>query len=736
MNYPRQLCRPAVRFGLVFLLLLPLTTQGQRPSSVDSPDAAQLAKIIQDIQAKRVGPDRMAVIRAAGFQLVAASRFEEAKDLFTAILEVAPRDQQASYGGALALFNLRQLPQAESLARSALESAKRERAAARPAEVGNWRSRESDSLVLLGVILAVKGDNAGALNAVRGAVALAPENFDAQFTLGRALYGAGDLANAVIAFRKAIIIRPQDLQARFFLATVLEGAGQYDQAREAYADLIRIQPRQAEGHLGLGALLLKQADNAEEGISELAQAVKLKGDLYEARVALGRALIKVGRADQALEHLDRAAQLAPENPEPHYQLAIAYRRLGKTEAAERESANVKEINSLHRNVTATSTGSEQTKKDIPALLVRTRAYLAEQRTTEALDLADQIEKLAGDEPRALYTLGLQFAEAQQYDRAAKLFMRTNDLRPNTGEVLYNLGIALYNLDRLTEAAKALESAAALTPNDADPLYRLGLIASAQSNSALALGYWQKAVTLRANYADAYFLMAEELSKNERTVLAVEYYDKAITSDPSKLLYYVRLGATYFRRRHYSQAKEVYERAATRFSTSPEIHYLVGYAARAEGLYDDALAAFQRALAIQPNNADVLANLGYINSERGHYDEAEKLLRQALALNGEHFPANYDLGRLLTRLKRYDEALPILEHGASLSALDPGIHYQLFLTYSRLKRKTDADRELAVFKRLEEARKKGDTSMEGSATVEPSPPDRVERIAPQSIKENH
>jgi hypothetical protein len=57
----------------------------------------------------------------------------------------------------------------------------------------------------------------------------------------------------------------------------------------------------------------------------------------------------------------------------------------------------------------------------------------------------------------------------------------------------------------------------------------------------------------------------------------------------------------------------------------------------------------------------------------------------------------------------------------MSSTDPGIHYQLFTAYSRLKRKPDAERELAVFKRLEEARKKGETPGEGSAANEPPPP---------------
>jgi Flp pilus assembly protein TadD len=103
---------------------------------------------------------------------------------------------------------------------------------------------------------------------------------------------------------------------------------------------------------------------------------------------------------------------------------------------------------------------------------------------------------------------------------------------------------------------------------------------------------------------------------------------------------------------------------------------------------------------------VYANLGYIAIQRGRDAEAEQLLRRAIGLDAKLFPPRYDLGRLLFRLKKYEEAVEALRAAAALNEKDPGVHYQLFLAYSRLRRKTDAERELAEFKRLEEARKGG------------------------------
>ena len=319
-----------------------------------SPDqtSAQVAAMVEQVRAAPADAGKITAARDTGFRLLAAARYEDAWSIFGAIVEVAPHDGRALYGGALALFNLRRIEQAERLARAALAStggASRVDAAA-SAGPNVWASRDaSDALVLLGVILAVKGDGAGALKAVEDAVALAPDSFDAQFALGRARYGAGDPAGAAAAFRAAVALRSNDAQARFFLATALEGASDYNAALAAYRELLSVRPESAEGHLGLGALLIKiGGEKTDEGIKELARAIALNGDLYEARITLGRALLRTGRAAQAVEHLERAAALAPNNPETHYQLAQAYRRLGRRAEAERENEIVKEIHSGRR----------------------------------------------------------------------------------------------------------------------------------------------------------------------------------------------------------------------------------------------------------------------------------------------------------------------------------------------------------------------------------------------------
>jgi len=319
-------------------------------------DSVPAAEVAQAVEGARRGAsltdEAFAHSLALAYRLFGEGRYAEAAELFGALAASRPRDAAAAYGAALATFNLGRTAEAETLARRAVEVSLPLGANARAggtSSPGGGNMRVADSLVLLAVVLAVRGGNAEALKTVERAVALAPDHFDAQLALGRALYGAGNDARATRAFRAAVALRPGDARARFYLATALERAGDTTGALAVYRELAQSQPLVAEGHLGLGVLLVKRGGaEAEEGLKELERALALKPNLYEARIALGRALVAGERAAEAIEHLRRAAELAPGNPEPHYQLSLAYRRMGRSEDAAAESAIVKRIHESRR----------------------------------------------------------------------------------------------------------------------------------------------------------------------------------------------------------------------------------------------------------------------------------------------------------------------------------------------------------------------------------------------------
>jgi tetratricopeptide (TPR) repeat protein len=281
-------------------------------------------------------------IRTRGFSYLKVGNWESAKVEFENAIAIAPKDTLSIYGNSLALFNLRNYSDAKSNLETGIEIL---------SKTQENKQFLADFLVLSSVISAIENKNALAITNLEKAVRLVPNHFDANFSLGRAYFGNGDIDKSIASFRQAAVIQPQNSRARFFLATALERAGSNIEALAEYRKVLEIDPNNPDGNLGLGVLLIKTDGNkSAEGLKALKKSVEINANLYEGQITLGKTLIRLNQTKEAIEHLQKAAELAPDNPEPHYQLAIAYRKLGRKADAEAETERVKTIHENRRGV--------------------------------------------------------------------------------------------------------------------------------------------------------------------------------------------------------------------------------------------------------------------------------------------------------------------------------------------------------------------------------------------------
>jgi len=303
-----------------------------------SPGNLSPAETIKKFQTSPTAQN-LVVVRQAGFALLGENKFDESEVVFTEILAKFPADGLSLYGKAVGLFNRKQYSEAENTAAKADAIFEKQKNNAALADV----------LVLSAVISAVTGKNAAAVEKLKKAITLVPTHFDANLSLGRAFFGNGDLAASIAAFRVALKQQPQNVKANFFLASALERNGDAADALNIYRQLIKIAPNLAEGYLGLGVLLVKtDGANLSEGLEKLHQSVKINPNLYEAQITLGKTLLRQNKTEEALIHLRKAVELLPENPEPHYQLLQAFRKLGRKADADAEQAVIKKIHENHR----------------------------------------------------------------------------------------------------------------------------------------------------------------------------------------------------------------------------------------------------------------------------------------------------------------------------------------------------------------------------------------------------
>jgi len=421
-------------------------------------------------------------------------------------------------------------------------------------------------------------------------------------------------------------------------------------------------------------VLPSQTNNSSERIAaELRDAVQL---------------LSAGKLAEAEPIIRSVIASSPGIADAHNLLGVILDQRGRFPEAERE----------YREALRLNPQGISTRANLGVLLARTG------RATEAIAAFESVLQVVPEHPQATLNLGLQYAIRGDDERAIVLLRRAIALNLDSFEVQYHLGVSLYNRKHFDEATTALESALALSPNEAGPYYYLGSIAWAKGHDEQAANFWDTSVRLRPNFPEAQFMLGEVLRKNQRASASIEFYRRALEQDATKFVYYARLGATYILLGQTDQALAVFHSGVQRFPSLPEAHYFAGIAARATADYALSETELRKSLALDSNNVNALAQLGFVLLERGRPAEAETTLRRAININDKHFYANYDLGRLLVRSHRYDQALPILEHAVTLKPNNPGVHYQLFMALSRLKRKDDADRELATFKQLDEARK--------------------------------
>jgi predicted Zn-dependent protease len=104
---------------------------------------------------------------------------------------------------------------------------------------------------------------------------------------------------------------------------------------------LKTDPGNAAAEYELGEMA-REARQWDQAIEHFARAARLEPGFTEALIGLGKSMVSAGRAQEAVTPLENAVKLEPQNPNAHYQLSFAYRRLGREEEAKKELAAYKD----------------------------------------------------------------------------------------------------------------------------------------------------------------------------------------------------------------------------------------------------------------------------------------------------------------------------------------------------------------------------------------------------------
>jgi tetratricopeptide (TPR) repeat protein len=214
----------------------------------------------------------------------------------------------------------------------------------------------SDDLKMVGLDYVLLNDYADAIRWLEKAVALDSTNKDVWYYLGRAYYTRARLVEARKAFQTILYLDPRNSRAENNLGLILETEGKPAAAMEAYGKAIAWQeqnsPLGEQPYVNLGNLLMEQGQ-MKEAIEPLEKAVALAPNNAFCHMTLGVYYRKAGQMEPAQRELVRATQLEPDNAVAHYQLGRLYKEIHDLDRAKVEFDRTRELQTRSAGSTST-----------------------------------------------------------------------------------------------------------------------------------------------------------------------------------------------------------------------------------------------------------------------------------------------------------------------------------------------------------------------------------------------
>jgi tetratricopeptide (TPR) repeat protein len=168
-----------------------------------------------------------------------------------------------------------------------------------------------------------------------------PSSYEVHALRARMQENLGRYWESVSEWKQALEYVPGDVYVQKQLAINLYLNRNYPDSNKIVQELLIAEPDDARLNFLAGDILVYE-QQAEKAVPYLVKAVKADDTYITAHSSLGRAYMSIGKAAEAIPHLEKALK-NDEDGSIHYQLGRAYQRSGKTDLAKEIMGKYQEI---------------------------------------------------------------------------------------------------------------------------------------------------------------------------------------------------------------------------------------------------------------------------------------------------------------------------------------------------------------------------------------------------------
>ena len=393
------------------------------------------------------------------------------------------------------------------------------------------------------------------------------------------------------------------------------------------------------------------ADLYQRGRKDTALAAEALGKVSElspkdgkAAYAASQAYRKIGDKNRALEYLNQAVTLQPQEANYQKEQALLMVELGQADKAkaslllvDKKFPRDEAVNKALYDVYVAA-GDKNAARERMRILYSIKQYskfyaisLAklENELNNPVEVANILSRPElRDTMDAKLSLALldAYFKTNQKDRAAVLGPQLLQKYPDEAKKSLPLGVLFYNLKNRPKAKEILEAYTKDNDTSTEAFYYLGKIRYEEKNWADAADALEKSKNFQP---DVPALLGESYAQSGGGAKAAQAYEDyyAKSKDPKTL----------------DQLYKLYK----------QLHDTSGNMQR----------TLERLLVINPNNMDYRAELASIYLSHGDSKQAEEQFQQILKVNPAHPLANYKLGVMLAQRQDWVHAEPMLQAGS-------------------------------------------------------------------------
>ncbi len=298
-----------------------------------------------------------------------------------------------------------------------------------------------------------------AIEALRAAVAMAPDDLEARNFLGSAYQGKNELHSGLSEFNRVIAKDPGNQLAHYFRAQIYADTGKNEKAAADAEFVYNRRPNYLPGIVLLAKILVRQKQCAR--VVEILSPAYKTGQLdSQALFVLGNGYDCAGQPEQATKVRAEFAEAA-QTSHRHDENEVQSKHLGE------QANDLARQNKFPEALEMVQQALEKNPQNAFAYSQKAKIFFSLHDMAGAREAILQALALQAFQPDFLYVSGMIFEREGKPGEALEAFTKVTRINPKEADAYFEIGqIRMQQGDRAA-ALIAFRKAAALEPDDAD-----------------------------------------------------------------------------------------------------------------------------------------------------------------------------------------------------------------------------------------------------------------------------